>query len=122
MSLAMIQRLVISSCRGKADIDAYRRIVPSLSILRGTTVVKAVFPVHYICITHQRLFYDSTVRLEKINSKENGTVITDDISTFQIKKRSSRRNRAIINDDKILKSNVSSLYQDKELKLSHKKL
>lgn len=118
MSLAMIQRLVISSWRGKVDIDAYRRIVPTLNILRETTtVIKAVFPVHHTCITHKRPFYDSAVCLEKINSKENGAGIIDNISTFQIKKRPSRRNRVIINDDKIPKSNVSSLCQDEELKL-----
>jgi len=108
MSLAVIQKLVISSCRGKIDINACRKIVSSLNILQErTSVIKAAFPVCRTCIIHTRHFHDSAIRLEKINPKENGIDVIDNISTFQIKKRPSRRNRVVISDDKILKSNVS---------------
>jgi len=104
----MIQRLVISSCRGKIDINACRKIVPSLNILQGrTSVIKTEFPVYRTCIIHKRHFHDSAIRVEKINPKENGIDVIDNISTFQIKKRPPRRNRVVISDDKILKSNVS---------------
>ncbi|KYN32556.1 hypothetical protein ALC56_13037 [Trachymyrmex septentrionalis] len=105
--LAMIQRLVISSCRGKIDIDTYRRIIPSLNILRErTAVIKAEFSIYHMCTVHKKHFYNSTIYLDKINPKENGIGIVDNVSTFQIKKRSPRRNRAIINDDKIPKLNA----------------
>lgn len=112
ISLA-IQRLVILSCRGK--IDTYRRIIPSLSILRErTAVIKAEFSIYHMCITHKKHFYHSTIHLEKVNLKENGIGIVDNVSTFQIKKRPSRQNRAIINDDKIPKFNVSLLCKELE--------
>lgn len=111
----MIQRLVISSCRGKIDINAFQRIKSSLSILQqSATVIKTGFPVNRTCIIHKRSFHDSTNYLEKINSKKNGIGIINDISTFQIKKRLSRRNRIVINDDKILRPNVSLLYEELE--------
>jgi len=100
MNLAIIQRLVISGCRGKID----RRVVSS--ILYGRTVIKAGFPVHYARMIHGKSFHDFTVRSEKLNSKENECDITDNASAFQMKTRSSRRNRTIISDT-ILKSNVS---------------
>jgi len=106
MSLAVIQKLVISSCRGKID-NACRKIVSSLNILQErTSVIKAEFPVCRTCIIHKRHFHDSAICLEKLNPKENEIDVTDNISTFQIKNRPSRR-RVVISDDKILKSNVS---------------
>lgn len=106
MILAMIQRLVISSCRSKIDIDTYRRIIPSLNILRErTAVMKAEFSIYHMCIIHKKHFYNSTICLDKVNPKENRIDIVDNVSTFQIKKRPSRRNRAIITDDKIPKLN-----------------
>lgn len=121
MNLAMIQRLVISNCRGKIDIDAYRRIVPSLNILRGrTAAIKAGFPVYHTCTIHKRLFHDSTIRLEKINPKGNGIGIINNISMFKIKKTSSRRSRVVINDDKIPKPNVSlAFFVKKKLGLQY---
>jgi len=111
MILAMIQRLVISNRRGKIDIDTYRRIIPSLNILREkTAAIKAEFSI-YMCIAHKKHFYNSTIYLDKV--KENGIGVNN-ISTFQIKKRPSRRNRAIINDDKIPKLNVSLLCKELE--------
>ncbi|XP_028047226.1 required for meiotic nuclear division protein 1 homolog [Monomorium pharaonis] len=103
MNLAIIQRLVLSSCRDKIDI--YQRIVPSLNILRGRTVIKAGFS-SYKCTVYKRFLHDSTIHSAKINPKENGTDIVDNISTFKIKKTPSRRNRVIINDDKSSKPNT----------------
>ncbi|KAL6258738.1 hypothetical protein P5V15_010688 [Pogonomyrmex californicus] len=94
MSIAIIQRLVIASCRHKIDVDIYRRIVPCLSIFRARTE----FPVHDVSLTHKRYLHDSTICLEKFHLKENVNGITDNISTLQIKKRPSRRNRSLIND------------------------
>lgn len=103
----MIQRLVISSCRGKIDINAFRRIKSSLSILQqSAAVIKTGFPVNRTCIIHKRSFHNSANYLEKINSKKNGIGVINDISTFQIKKRPSRRNRIVMNDDKILRPNT----------------
>lgn len=99
MNLAMIQRLVISGCRSKIDINAYRMVAPSLSVLHGRTeVIKAGFPVPHTCMIHGKSFHDSTIRSEKINSKESGCGIADNVSTFQMKTRPSRRNRTIISD------------------------
>lgn len=100
MSLAMIQRLVVSSCRGKVNVDACRGIVLSLSATRGwTTVTETRFP--------RRSFYDSAIRSERINPpRKNGCGVLDNLSTLQIKKRSSRRNTGVLND-KTPKPNVS---------------
>lgn len=105
MNLAIIQRLVISGCRGKID----RRVASS--ILYGRTVIKAGFPAHYMI--HGKSFHDFTTRSEKLNSKENECDIADNASAFQMKTRSSRRNRTIISDT-ILKSNVSLSYEELE--------
>jgi len=65
------------------------------------------FPIYRTYTIYKRHFHNSAICLEKINPKENGIDVIDNISTFQIKKRPSRRNRAVISDDKIPKSNVS---------------
>ncbi|XP_011695110.1 PREDICTED: uncharacterized protein LOC105454280 isoform X1 [Wasmannia auropunctata] len=113
MSLAMIQRIAISSCRGKVDIDAYRRILlPSLSVLRErTAVTEAGSSVCHACVIHKRPFHESTIlrELERINPKESGISVTDDISTFQMNKRPARRSRVVIKDDKTPKSNAWSV-------------
>jgi len=104
----MIQRLVVSSCRGKINIDAYRRVASSLSVSYGRiAVIRPEFPAHYTCTIH-RFLHDSAIRSEKINPKANGCDIVDTISTFQIKKSPSRRNRIVINDT-ILKPNTWSV-------------
>ncbi|KYN02712.1 hypothetical protein ALC62_06512 [Cyphomyrmex costatus] len=107
MNFATIQSLVISSCKDKINIDTYRRIVPSLNILRERiAVITAGFSIHHMCIVHKKHFHSSTVHLEKVNLKENQIGINNVSSTFQIKKGPSRRNRIIINDDKIPKLNA----------------
>lgn len=109
----MIQRIAISSCRGKVDIDAYRRILlPSLSVLRErTAVTEAGSSVCHACVIHKRPFHESTIlrELERINPKESGISVTDDISTFQMNKRPARRSRVVIKDDKTPKSNAWSV-------------
>ncbi|XP_077254923.1 required for meiotic nuclear division protein 1 homolog isoform X1 [Temnothorax americanus] len=109
MSLAMIQRLVIASCRGKIDIDGLRRVASSPGILHGrTAVINTWFPpTHYTRVIHRKPFHDSAIRSERINAKENEREVVDNISTFQIKKGPSRRNRVAISD-KVLKSNAWS--------------
>lgn len=70
--------------------------------------------MHCACMLHSRSFYASAIRSERINSKENGCDVLANIPAFQIKKRSSRRNTAVISD-KTPKPNVSSLYEELEL-------
>lgn len=114
MSLAIIRRFAITSCRGKIEVDACRKIV-SLSSLRllshGRTTVHATFAARNAQRTvHGRLFR-STAYLCKhdLKDEDRATVTADgDISTLQIKKRPPRRNRAVVNDDKAPKSSVSS--------------
>lgn len=103
MSFATIHRLVISSYRDKIAIDAKWRIISSLSILqrKKTAVVQTD-----TCTNHKRFFHNSVIRPQKNQLKESGTAI-ENISALQIKNRPSRRNRTIINNDKIPKPNVS---------------
>ncbi|XP_070166201.1 required for meiotic nuclear division protein 1 homolog [Polyergus mexicanus] len=122
MSLRMIHRLALSSCRNKINIDAYWGIVPSLRTLqKESTLVQRQFLTHDVCIIHKRLFHNSTIlQLQKNKLKENETGVVENISTFQIKKRSTRRNKAIISDDKTPKSdtwNVKALATAEEYNL-----
>lgn len=112
----MIHRLVLSSCRSKINIDAYWKIVPSLRTLQKTSaMVQTEFPTYVMCIIHKRLFHNSAIlQLQKNKLKENGTDVVENISTLQIKKRSTRRNKVVISDDKIPKPDVS-LFQCKKL-------
>ncbi|KAM0725461.1 hypothetical protein ACS0PU_008947 [Formica fusca] len=122
MSLRMIHRLALSSCKNKINIDAYWGIVPSLRTLqKGSTLVQTQFLTHDVCIIHKRLFHNSTIlQLQKNKLKENETGGVENISTFQIKKRSTRRNKAIISDDKTPKPdtwNVKALATAEEYNL-----
>ncbi|XP_011883039.1 PREDICTED: uncharacterized protein LOC105570452 [Vollenhovia emeryi] len=94
MSLAMIQRLVISGCRGvRIDID--RTVAPCLSALLGRTAATwTTFPR----AVPRRPLHDSAIRSERVNPRENGCGVADDISAFQLKKRPSRRSRSVISD------------------------
>ncbi|XP_029664425.1 uncharacterized protein LOC115236244 [Formica exsecta] len=122
MSLRMIHRLALSSCKNKINIDAYWGIVPSLRTLqKGSTLVQTQFLTHDVCIIHKRLFHNSTIlQLQKNKLKENETGGVENISTFQIKKRPTRRNNAIISDDKTPKPdtwNVKALATAEEYNL-----
>lgn len=118
----MIHRLALSSCKNKINIDAYWGIVPSLRTLqKGSTLVQTQFLTHDVCIIHKRLFHNSTIlQLQKNKLKENETGGVENISTFQIKKRPTRRNKAIISDDKTPKPdtwNVKALATAEEYNL-----
>nr|XP_012228884.1 PREDICTED: uncharacterized protein LOC105675948 [Linepithema humile] len=98
MSLTMIHRLVISSCRNKVAIDASWKIIPNLSVLQRKTTVQTD-----TCTNHKRFFHNPIICPQKNQLKD--TVI-ENISTLIIKNRPSRRNRTIINNDKIPKPNT----------------
>lgn len=95
----MIHRLVISSCRNKI-IDSSSRIISNLTLQRKKTVIQTD-----TCIYNKRLFHNSIICLQKNQLKENSTAIENE-STLQMKNRPSRRNRTIIDNDKIPKPNT----------------
>lgn len=111
----MIHRFALSSCRNKINIDAYWRIIPSLRTLQKiSTLVQTQFLAHDVSIIHKRHFHNSTIlQLQKNKLKENETDVVENISTFQIKPRPNRRNKAVI-CDKSPKADVS-LFQCKKL-------
>lgn len=117
MSLRIIHRLALSSCRNKINIDAYWGIVPSLRTLQKmSTLVQTQFLAHDVSIIHKRYFHNSTLlQLQKNKLKENETDVVENISTFQIKSRPARRHKAVICDEKSPKADVS-LFQCKKLK------
>lgn len=106
MNLRMIHRLALSNCRNRLNIDTYWRIVPSLRVLqKKPAVMQTEFPAHNVCIIHKRLFHNSIIlQLQKNKLKENDI---ENISALQIKKRSTRRNKAAISEDKAPKPDVS---------------
>ncbi|KAL6426082.1 hypothetical protein ACFW04_008983 [Cataglyphis niger] len=121
MSLKMIHRLALSSCRNKINIDAHWGIVSSLSILQKmSTLVQTQFITHDVSIIHKRYFHNSTLlQLQKNKLKENETDV-ENISTFQIKSRPARRNKAVICDEKSPKAdtwNVKALATAEEYNL-----
>lgn len=95
----MFQRLAISSCRSRIDTDASWKILSSVLWKRTQS------PAYNRCIVHTRLVHTFAVRLQKHKLKENE--ILENVSTLQIKKRSSRRN-VLSDDNAIPKPNVSS--------------
>lgn len=105
MTLATIQRFVISSCRTKAYFEACQRIVSSSSILQNK-IVRQTESAHRMCTVHRRFFHDKSGSL-KIKLKEN-EIIPENVSALQIKKRLPR-SRNVIKDVNITKHDVSVL-------------
>lgn len=85
----MLQRLAISSCRNKIDTDASWRILSSV------LWKKTQSPAYNRCIVHTRLVHNFAVHLQKHKLQESE--VLENVSTFQIKKRSPRRN--VLSDD-----------------------
>lgn len=108
MNLRMIYRLALPNCRNRINIEAYWGIVPSLRALqKKPAVMQTEFATYNVCIIHKRFFHNSIIlQLQKNKLKENETDV-EDISTLQIKKRPTRRNKTIICEDKMLKPDVS---------------
>ncbi|XP_029164516.1 required for meiotic nuclear division protein 1 homolog [Nylanderia fulva] len=120
MSLAMIHRFVLSSCRSKINVDACWGIATNLRAMQiKPVVVQIEFSTHIMCKVHRRLFHNSIIlQLQKNKFKENATDIVESISTLQMKKR-PRRNKVVI-DDKVPKPdtwNVKALATAEEYNL-----
>ncbi|KAL0118032.1 hypothetical protein PUN28_009014 [Cardiocondyla obscurior] len=93
MSLAMIQRLVLSSCRGKITINLPQRIASSLNVLLEKTVtIKDRNSAHYTCIV-RRSFHESAISMGNISPKENDCDIVGNIPALQMKNSPIRRSR-----------------------------
>ncbi|RLU16732.1 hypothetical protein DMN91_010800 [Ooceraea biroi] len=103
MTLATIQKFVLSSCKANMYLEAYQRILPSLSILQKNIVIQTELSVHRTCTTQKRFLHDTSLLL-KNKLKENEDV-PDSISALQIKTRVSRK-RSVINDNVVPKSNA----------------
>lgn len=117
----MIYRLALPNCRNRINIEAYWGIVPSLRALqKKPAVMQTEFATYNVCIIHKRFFHNSIIlQLQKNKLKENETDV-EDISTLQIKKRPTRRNKTIICEDKMLKPdtwNVKALATAEEYNL-----
>jgi len=104
----MIHRLALSNYRNRFNIEAYWGIVPSLRVLqKKPAVMQTEFSTYNVCIIHKRLFHNSIIlQLQKNKLKENETDVGN-ISALQIKKRPTRRNKAVISEDKAPKPDVS---------------
>lgn len=100
MTLATIQRFVLSTCRGNICFET-RQSIASLTALPKKTM-QTELPVHRACLFHKRFLYVTPLLL-KSKLKEN-EIVPGNISTLQIKKRLSR-SRTVI-EDKVSKPNT----------------